>query len=102
MCVFEHSGSKDRPQQAIRESAPAAAGGPAPAASVPPPELPSVRPAVPQLAGLEAALLDSEDLKNALAAWAEELDSKSPYSKGHSDEVAAFAVGLSGDEDFTP
>ena len=88
VCVYEHLEGDDRPQRAAAEAATAAAN-----AAPPPPPIP-VQPAAPQLVGLQAALLESEDLKNALAEWAGELDAKNPYGKDHSKKVAEIAVEL--------
>jgi len=89
--VFEHGEGEDRPQRAATEPATSPATAPA---AVPPPPHPLAQPAATQLAGLQAALLESEDLANALAIWADEVDSKNPYGQNHSEKVAQHAVEL--------
>lgn len=96
VCVFEQGDDEDRSQSAAVESAPEVAGAPVPEAApvpaAPPP--PPAQPAAPQLAGLQATLIESEDLASALTSWAAELDSKNPYAKDHSKRVADLAAGL--------
>jgi HD-GYP domain-containing protein (c-di-GMP phosphodiesterase class II) len=48
----------------------------------------------PQLTSLQSARLESDDLRNALAEWAGEIEAKNPYGKDHSKMVAELAVRL--------
>ncbi len=93
VCVFEHDEGEDRSQRAATEPDASPTTEPAVVGPAAPPP-PLAQPAAPQLAGLQAALLESEDLANALAEWAGELDSKNPYGKDHSKKVAENAIEL--------
>jgi diguanylate cyclase (GGDEF)-like protein len=89
VCVFEHGKGEALPKSASADLA----SEPVAPVVPPPPPLPA-QPAASQLAGLQAALIESEDLANALTAWAAEVDSKNPYANDRSKKVAELAIVL--------
>jgi diguanylate cyclase (GGDEF)-like protein len=92
VCVYEPGVAEERGEEVV--AGPEAAQGSAQETGAAAPEEPLPQPAAPQLAGLQAALLESEDLENALSEWACDIEAKNPYGKDHSIGVAQLAVLL--------
>jgi diguanylate cyclase (GGDEF)-like protein len=91
VCVYEPGEIEARGERVVAEQIAAAEADQETTATIPEP---SPQPAAPQLAGLQAALLESKDLENALAEWASDIEAKNPYGKDHSKKVAELAVAL--------